>query len=516
MKQNLIDRAIAQVAPGYAVKRMVSRAQLEILNSLEPLRTNKRSQSPITTNTATDEKLINTTDRQNMHKIVRTMCKENPVLDGMVDRMVNNIIPPDGIHPNAISDDKTWNQNCEDYYATRSEFPEITGRMSMADYQRTLLRCYLKDGDFLNIFTNARKTQGIEAHRCATPLKLSGHEDADIHQGVRIDSNGAPISFYVTKIDRYGNLSQSDFVEIPAAYVEHSFVFDRFDQWRGITCFLPALDNLRDMMDILTYEKFAIKIGAAMGLKLKPPTPGQGNSTLPFPGTETTNTETGRKQVLSEMYPGMILNLQDMGVSDAEIMENKRPSANFASIIEMLSRLAGLGCSLPIELVLLDFTKGNMASARAALMEARKVFYENYYVVKKFCRRHYIWTIEQGILDGELKPPSSIAKPFQYLKHDWTEPVYNYLDPLNELEADAMAIAYGFQTFDDVAKRRGKDWAAMVKKLSTQWKLIRDANIPVVVGQPGNKTVQDMDDEQANRLKKKAQQKKSKGDSENE
>jgi len=517
MNQNLIDRALSYIAPGMAVKRTLSRAQFEVLGSLEPLRIDKRGQSPMRGFTDTDERLVNSTDRQNMHKLIRIMCKENPVLDGIVDRMVNNVIPADGILPNATTDDAQWNQDCEDYYAERCEVVDITERMPLNVYQKTLLRCFLKDGDFFTVFTNVRKIQGIEAHRCATPRIYSSAEDVSFRQGVKVTDNGVPISYFLTRTDKYGNLVQSDFRQVFSRDIEHSFTFDRFDQWRGITCLLSSIDNLRDMMQILTYEKFRIKLGSALGMKLTPADSGGSVGSLPFPGETKTDTGTGKKQTVTEMFPGALYNLGDMGLKDLEMIEPKRDSINFQVIVEMLARLAGLGVSLPIELVLLDFTKGNMASARAALMEARKAFFEHYSVVKRFSKRHYKWIIEQGVSDGVLVPPASIKEPFRYLKHEWTQPVWNYLDPLNELEADAKAIGYTFQTFDDVAKRTGKDDQQIVKRLAKQWDDRRKANCPVILGQPGDKTIQTIDSETGLTTNKKQIKKtKTTGDQENE
>ena len=63
MNQNLIDKALAYIAPGMAVKRTLSRAQFEALGSLEPLKMDKRGQSPLKGYADTDERLVNSTDR---------------------------------------------------------------------------------------------------------------------------------------------------------------------------------------------------------------------------------------------------------------------------------------------------------------------------------------------------------------------------------------------------------------------------------------------------------------------
>lgn len=153
--------------------------------------------------------------------------------------------------------------------------------------------------------------------------------------------------------------------------------------------------------------------------------------------------------------------------------------------------MIGAGISLPVELVLLRFHDGNMASARAALLEAQRIFFKHYSIIKAFSQWHYKRILIEGYVKGELEVPVALRRS-DFWKAEWTEPHWNYIDPVNEITAEALQIAFGFKTFDEVAKQRGKDWAKIAEKLGKEYKKFNEEKVPLVIGQPGSKTVQEL------------------------
>ena len=91
-----------------------------------------------------------------------------------------------------------------------------------------------------------------------------------------------------------------------------------------------------------------------------------------------------------------------------------------------------------------------------------------------------------------MKPPAKIANHFWRV--EWSEPVWNWLDPLKEIQAEGLAIAYGFKTYEEVAKQRGKDWAQIARKLGEQQAEFQKHEAKIVIGPPGAKILGEDDD----------------------
>ncbi|MCK5127552.1 MAG: phage portal protein [candidate division Zixibacteria bacterium] len=493
---NFLDKTINFIAPTWGMTRQQSRMRSAFLNTLEPLDSMNRSNRSHTSRNERAEDLIKANDRKLMQSLVRIGCYENPILKGMIDRMVNNVIPPGGLVPNAITEDDDFNAAAEEYYNFRSEAGrcEITGRFDDEHCQRIALRRVLADGGFGSILTNQRTQQLTEATRILTPLVYQKFEGTFLHQGVRINDAGRPITYYIGGYDRYGNIKPNKFVGIQARNFIHLFHPDRVEQYRGVSAFLPSLQNLRDVHDILKYEKFSQKMAACVSIKIKP-AEGKKKIGIPFPTKDNDTAADGKNISVKEMFPGQIFDLAKMGAEDVIVNDNTRTGDNFDKMITLLSRLAGVGVGLPIELVLLDFHRGNMSSIRSVMLEARKVFFEHYGLIRRYADRRYRWILSQGVKDGILNPPASIAN--NYWKVEWTEPIWNYYDPLKEMAAEGMAIALGVKTHEMVAKQRGGDWAQMAIQLGKEYKAYIKEDVPIVIGDPGSKTIQELlkDDE---------------------
>ena len=489
--ETFLDKAINTFAPGWGMRRTEARLRTAFLNTLEPLESGNRTNRSHSSKTSRGEDIINTTDRKLMRSLVRVASYENPILRGMLDRMVNNVIPPGGLVPNAVTDDEQFNKDAEDYYMTRSEAGkcEITGRFDHEHCQRIGLYGVLASGDFMAVKTNQRTQQLIESERILTPRVYNKYEGTYLHQGIRVNDNGRPVTAYIGAYNRYGNIDESSFVGIQARNFHFMYHPDRVEQYRGVSAFLSALQNLRDVHDILKYEKFSQKMAACVSIKIKP-AEGRRKVGLPFP-TQDTDTHTDGKTVsVKEMFPGQIFDLAKMGAEDVIVNDNTRTGDNFDKMINLLSRLAGVGVGLPIELVLLDFHRGNMSSIRSVMLEARKVFYEHWGLVRRYADWHYRWVLSQGVKDGILTPPAKIAN--NYWKTEWTEPTWNYYDPLKEMAAEGMAIALGVKTHKKVAKQYGSDWAQVAVQLGKEYKTYIKEDVPIVIGDPGSKTVQEL------------------------
>lgn len=145
-----------------------------------------------------------------------------------------------------------------------------------------------------------------------------------------------------------------------------------------------------------------------------------------------------------------------------EILESKRPSANFLNFCELVLRILASSLEIPYEVLTKDFSKTTYSSARAALLEVWRV----YEVYRSFFRRHYcqpLWMMvqEEAYLRGYLKLPAGApdfyeGMPF-WCNTKWIGPARGYIDPIKEVTANIKAIDNGLMSRAEAIAERGGD-----------------------------------------------------------
>jgi len=78
------------------------------------------------------------------------------------------------------------------------------------------------------------------------------------------------------------------------------------------------------------------------------------------------------------------------------------------------------------------------------------------------------------------------------IAYEWVSDGIPWIDPLREVQADALAVANGFKTRDDVNReRRGRRYIDTVEQLGREEQQAIDASATIAIGQPGQITTRD-------------------------
>jgi lambda family phage portal protein len=145
------------------------------------------------------------------------------------------------------------------------------------------------------------------------------------------------------------------------------------------------------------------------------------------------------------------------------MLESGRPSPNFAVFSEFVLRAMAASIEMPYEVLAKDFSKTNYSSARAALLEAWRV----YLLYRSWLTRHYcqpIWDmiIEEAWLAGLIKLPSGAPDfydaRFLYTQALWIGPARGYVDPVKEIAATVQALENRLMTWSEALAERGRDF----------------------------------------------------------
>ncbi|WP_311276161.1 phage portal protein [Methylobacterium sp. WCS2018Hpa-22] len=502
---NFFDRAITAVAPGYGARRYQARVALTMAGQYTGAKSKKTSLKAWQTYPGSaDADTLG--DLPTLRARSRDLIRNNPIATGASATSKSNVVGT-GLQLRAAIDrellglteeqaDK-WERRSEKLFNlwAKSKSADITLTQNFYQLQGLIFEATFESGDALVLRRRAKRTAVvplalavIEADRLATPDALSA--DADIRSGVRIDSDGAAVSYFVLD-DHPGDYmlrSSLDYTEIPAfgeksgeQMALHVYRRRRPEQTRGVPELAPVIEILKQLDRYSEAELMAAVVSSFFTVFLKT----KDDSGLP-PGADVPGM--GADEVA--MGPGAVVSI---GTDEEVVTANPgRANANFDAFYSAVVRQIGVALSIPYELLIMHFAASYSAS-RAALEMAAQFFDERReWLISTFCDPVYEWFIVDAINAGLIEAPGFFESPVRraaWLGSMWIPPTGIILDPVKEWEGEKLGVEIGALTLEEVTLRRtGGDWKQKTEQRAREHKARVEAGLePAILDPNGTK-----------------------------
>jgi hypothetical protein len=180
------------------------------------------------------------------------------------------------------------------------------------------------------------------------------------------------------------------------------------------------------------------------------------------------------------------------------VLKNDRPSNTFQGFVETVLRAVGASVGMPYEVVAKDFSKTNYSSARAALLEAWRV-YQLYrvWMERHLCQPVWRMVLEEAWLRGELALPKGGPDFYEglaeYTHATWIGPPRGHVDPVKEMTANIEGLNNNILTLSDLAAEQGKDWETQVEQRGRETRRVTGEGLAEHASDPGNSDNSDAD-----------------------
>ena len=272
---------------------------------------------------------------------------------------------------------------------------------------------------------------------------------------------------------------------------------------------------LHRINDVCDSEAIAWQLLARMAISV---TREQGNKVGYSESTVDPNKTDGNQLTtrLTELDYALIFH----GVPGDEIkgIERNVPGKNFTESLTMFLRLLGLPLGLPLEVILLDWTKSNYSQSRAVLEQAFTTFMGwQFEIIDSFLTPVYEWWVKNEIKNGDIKQTDTV------LIHDWIKPSFPWIDQLKEAQAWGEKLdrgltlhqralkSLGVDREDEMNDRQAEvlDAIARAKKIKEDtgvevpWQIFAGLESPVAKPLPADKKENGKDDDDENNKKNK-------------
>ncbi|WP_447979076.1 phage portal protein [Candidatus Nitrospira bockiana] len=495
-----LDRAILAVAPAWGIKRLQARTAASLLSAYVGAEGGRLRKDWSALGASADADILN--DLPTLRNRSRDLNRNNAHAAAITNAVVVNVVGS-GIRPQARPDAQAlgltpdharrFTRQAERAWRHWVPWADSQGRLSFYGIESLVQRQILENGEVLVLplmvkdepwrpFSLALEV--IEADRLETPPEK--RSDLNIRDGVELGARGQPVAYWIRKrhpgdlfLGRPGaRLAQSaEYVRYPAfnaagrRNVFHLYWMLRPGQTRGVPFFAPTMAMFKDLADYMEAELVAARVAACFAAFVKKNDP-MGSALANATGT----TEQGQR--VEELEPGMIDYLQPG--EDVVFANPNRPGGTYEPFLLSILRAIGSALGLPLELVLKDFSKVNYASARAAILEARR-FFKGYqeWLAQNLCQPIWEMVLEEAWLRERLDAVNLFGDEREdWMRTRWIAPGWGWVDPVKEVTSSKLAIENNLSSLADECASQGRDWEEVLEQRQREVELMRELGVP--------------------------------------
>jgi len=368
----------------------------------------------------------------------REFYRNNMLYKGIIDRCVNYVIGG-GFGVQFRTSDQAWNEKAESLWEDYWRRPERRGILPGPRVERLVLQERLIAGDVLALLLSSGLIQLVESEQIRGPdYKTSG---------ITTDGFGKPVSFRLVPYSDFGHLEYGSGKDHKAEDVLFVVDPERPSSLRGVPACQSAFPMLHRINDVCDSEAVAWQLLSRLPIsrtRVNGPELAFGDSTADPQSDDFRVTDLDYAMIF-EGAPG----------DEIRAIDRNIPGRDFPQSLTMFMRLLGLPLGLPLEIVLLDWTKSNYSQSRAVLEQAFQTF-ESHQLVQEmlFLRPLITWRVQKWIDSGELSPNPEAFNP---KKLELLPPTWPWIDQLKEVQAHTEKVERGFITHSQVCKALHRD-----------------------------------------------------------
>lgn len=483
-RPNLVDRMVATVSPARGLRRAQARAALPLYGYPGVEKAGGGKKGTLSNWVVRRlSRFFEKKERENVTDRASDLVANDPHAASVIDSMAVNIagtglIPQSAPHEEILG----WTEEQVRDFQIQAEWAfsqwarrcDVSGKLPFWGLQFTTIYSLLMNGEYIRIPVvekdPARRfslaIQAVHPQRMYTPSDL--RSDPSIRDGIRLRENGAPKSYFIEspknpfKSISHSNLSSSDFSEIRARIghrpgIFHGFIPKSDEQLRGVSILAPAMKFFKDLNDYLDFELVGAIVASSFPIFVETNNPYGG-----VPGQDAT---TGERY--KEINPGQVM--YGRANEKPHVLSTNRPGNTFPVFVERILRAVGASVGMPYEIISKDFSKTNYSSARAALLEAWRVFsFYQKWLVDDFCQPVWEMVLEEAWLRGMITLPKGSPDFYEIApelsRAVWIPPKRGHVDPTKEIEAIVTALENNLTTLAESNVETGGDWETRIRQ----------------------------------------------------
>jgi lambda family phage portal protein len=395
-KVTWMDRAIASVAPRYAMTRIMGRTIIKEFESGDEVRS-QRGDSGGKSRHASSETSRRNRDRLKQIWEARDMEDRYCFVRGILEKLTQYVCG--AITYQSRTGDSDIDEQYQTYFHDWCSRADVTGRFRFSELVQLGFRATVRDGEhgwLLLPMDGELRLQSIEGDRIGGDEPRASMDERNIN-GIVIDELGRVEKYEIYKRTRMAQYTK-ELDATPQQFI-HLYRPVRVDQYHGVSWLTTALPHARDIHELYGFEKVAMKFAAAFAGFIKRPD-GLKNAGMDWM-TRKPGSFDGPGSF--NVQPGLIKRLQE-GEEITFPGATGRPSGNLMQFVELLIREMALGLNLPFGFVYNMALLGGVTARLEVMQAMRSIAQMQQMLVDRVLNRVRDAVLDNAIAMGALPP----------------------------------------------------------------------------------------------------------------
>jgi capsid protein len=312
---------------------------------------------------------------------------------------------------------------------------DVSGRHSFKRLIRLAEARRVIDGDVFLMKRSSGKIQPVEGDLIQT---RDGDENKYTN-GAILNSDGKVLSWALHK--RMKGTGRKMFVrDVRAKNMLQHAQFDRFDQVRGVSPILSALNQFRDVYEGIDSALAKMKVEQLFALVITSQADvGLGDHTQTNAGYDV---DFGKGPIKLELDPG----------DAADFLKTDNPGSNTREFIDSVIAISLKALDIPFNFY--DEAHTNFFGSRAAWLLYDRACDAKREEVLEILNAITRWKIMLWVMDGDLRLPQGLTA--QTVPFEWVHRGMPWWDPAKEIRGHVEAISAGLTTPQRVCRESGQ------------------------------------------------------------
>lgn len=388
----------------------------------------------------------------------RDVLQNNPYAAGAADVFSSNVVGS-GVKPSSLLREAALRDQIQRLWLQWTDECDADGLVDFYGLQALAARALFEAGEIFIRLRARRPEDGF-----SVPLQLQALESEmldhgfsqtltngnSIISGVEFDGVGRRVAYHFWREHPGDGASSasSQRVRVPAQSVLHVMRVNRPGQVRGVPLIASAVVKLWLLDQYDDAELDRKKTAALFAGFITSPQPEDilepdGDAGAPA-GTVTLEPGT-----MHALLPG-----EDVKFSDPAEVGGSYEAFQYRSLLAVFTAMG-----VPYTIGTGDLKRANYSSLRGALVEFRRRVgqLQHHTLVFQMCRPIWDAWFDAAVLSGALQIRDYAADPPAWRAVKWIAPKFEWVDPLKDRKAEAIAVQYGFKARSDVIEEEGYD-----------------------------------------------------------
>lgn len=442
--------------------------------SIDAIKRTTKRRAPLSGTGSLDQEFMSEHSRKELIATARDLFLNFSFGKGILRQHVKNMI---GVGPRlqATTIDDKYNKRAEEYWNRTKNNIDVR-KMSFAASLRVGEQSEVIDGDYGQAIVEGGHTQFIEADRIGDPPADKRVRGRQYVGGVELKKDGCPVAYHIWNRSKTirGKMTYNRRIEYENFI--HCFRPERFDQTRGMSWLVSAVNDMQDLRETLDAAKGKWKLENMLGVAIESDAP-ENDTLTSLWGELTGYTESdsdGNAENKNQVKLGQGIHSFELRPGEKiKTIESTTPNNTFEPMTLLLIRMIALVLDMPLEIALQYFTKGSFSAHRSAFLQYdESVKTRRQEIEEGKIDRLYGWKIQRAIKAGELAGPEGDTNPTTHL---WQWPSLGLLDPDKQRKGDKEGYKLAVESISDITGRDGKFWQDVAEQRIKEIVWITDA-----------------------------------------